>query len=266
MYTNHHVSCKPFYRSPMPVNILSVNDLLIKYNSVEALSGLSFDVQAADYVGLVGPNGSGKTTLVKSLLGLVKPSAGTITLFGRPLPEFREWCKVGYLPQKMHSFNPHFPSTVREVVALGLLSGKKFPRRIRKSDGAVIMRMLGMLNIAHMADKLIGELSGGQLQRVFIARALVNEPELIILDEPTTALDPETRENFFSLMRDLNQKRQATIILVTHDLGTIGEYASKLLYVDKKVVFYGSFDDFCVSDSMSKYFGHSAQHIICHKH
>ncbi|MGD0281330.1 MAG: metal ABC transporter ATP-binding protein [Dissulfurispiraceae bacterium] len=250
----------------MPVNILSVRDLGINYNSTEALRRLSFDVQEADYVGLVGPNGSGKTTLVKSILGLVKPSKGTMTLFGQPLAEFRQWSKVGYLPQKMHSFNPHFPSTVKEVVSLGLISQKEFPRRITKSDGAAIMHVLELLNITHIANKLIGELSGGQLQKVFIARALINDPELIIFDEPTTALDPETRENFFSLMRNLNSNRRATIILVTHDIGTIGEYASKLLYVDKEVIFYGSFDEFCLSDTMSKYFGRSSQHIICHKH
>jgi zinc transport system ATP-binding protein len=149
----------------MPVNILSVHNLCINYNSIEALSGLSFDVQKADFVGLVGPNGSGKTTLVKAILGLVKPSEGTMTMFGQQPSEFRDWRKVGYLPQKMHSFNPHFPSTVKEVVALGLISRKKFPRRINRSDEAAIMRMLGMLNITHIANKLIGELSGGQLQK-----------------------------------------------------------------------------------------------------
>ena len=189
-----------------------------------------------------------------------------MTLFGHPLAEFGHWGRVGYLPQKMHAFNPHFPSTVKEVVALGLISKKKFPRRIAKSDEAAIKHMLELLNITNIANKLIGELSGGQLQRVFIARALINEPELIILDEPTTALDPETRENFFSLIRDLNRERHATIILVTHDIGTIGAHASKLLYVDKKVIFYGSFDEFCLSDTMSKFFGSSSQHIICHKH
>lgn len=250
----------------MPVTVLSVRDISISYNSIEALSGLSFDVQAGDYVGLVGPNGSGKSTLVKSILGLIKPSKGVITLFGHPLDEFRHWSRMGYVPQKMHSLNPHFPSTVKEIIALGLISMKKFPRRIAKSDEASIMHMLELLNITDIADKLIGELSGGQLQRVFIARALVNEPDLIILDEPTTALDPETRENFFALMQELNRQRHATIILVTHDIGTIGEYASKLLYLDKKVIFYGSFDEFCLSDTMSKYFGHSSQHIICHKH
>jgi len=250
----------------MPLNILSVRNLCINYNSIEALSGLTFDVLKADFVGLVGPNGSGKTTLVKAILGLVKPSEGTMTLFGQPLSEFRDWCKVGYLPQKMHSFNPYFPSTVKEVVALGLISRKKFPKRLDRSDEAAIMLMLATLNITHIANKLIGELSGGQLQKVFIARALINKPEFLILDEPTAALDPETRENFFSLIRDLNLKQQATIILVTHDVGTIGEHASKLLYVDKKVVFYGSFDELCMSDSMSQYFGHSSQHIICHKH
>lgn len=250
----------------MPVNVLSVRDLSISYNSIEALSGLSFEVGSGDYVGLVGPNGSGKSTLIKSILGLVKPSKGAITLFGQDASVSRPWSRIGYLPQKMNTFSPHFPSSVREVVALGLISRKTFPRRIVKSDDSTIRHMLELLNITDIANKLIGELSGGQLQRVFIARALINDPEFVILDEPTTALDPETRENFFSLLRDINRDRHVTIILVTHDIGTIGAYASKLLYLDKKVIFYGSFDEFCISDTMSQFFGSSSQHIICHKH
>jgi len=113
---------------------------------------------------------------------------------------------------------------------------------------------------------MIGELSGGQQQRVFLARAIVHEPELLILDEPTAALDPETRERFFAMIQELNGKKGVTIILVTHDIGNIGKYASKLLYLDKKIIFYGSFNDFCLSDEMMGYFGAYSQHVICHRH
>ena len=129
-----------------------------------------------------------------------------------------------------------------------------------------IDRTLERLNILHIRDSLIGELSGGQQQRVLIARAIVHRPEVIILDEPASALDPDTREHFFSTLLELNRTDRATVILVTHDIGSIGQYAGKLLYVDRTVIFYGSFDDFCRSENMAALFGGNAQHIICHQH
>ena len=166
----------------------------------------------------------------------------------------------------MSFFNPYFPSTVKEIVALGLVSRKKFPKRLDAADEKTIDRTLEMLNIADIGHKMIGDLSGGQQQRVFIARALVNKPELLFLDEPPTALDPETRENFFEVLSDLNRNYKVTVVLVTHDIGTIGKYASKLLYIDRGVIFYGSFDEFCLSGDMTRFFGASSQHLICHRH
>jgi zinc transport system ATP-binding protein len=250
----------------MPVNIVSTEHLYFHYNSAEVLADASFVLEKGDYLGLVGPNGSGKTTLIKLLLGFLKPSGGAAHLFGQNPQEFKEWQKIGYLPQKMMAFNPLFPATVREVVSLGLLSKKKFPKRMARSDRAFVDGALDLLDIADLGHKLIGELSGGQQQRVFLAKALVGEPELLILDEPTTALDPETRERFFGTLRDLNRNKMVTIIIITHDTGTIGEHASKLLYLDKRVVFCGTFEDFCMSSGMTNYFGEFSQHLICHRH
>jgi len=122
------------------------------------------------------------------------------------------------------------------------------------------------LGILDLAGKLIGELSGGQQQRMLLARALVNDPELLILDEPTAALDPEMRDRFYGLVSDINRNRGVTVLLVTHDTGTIGMYASKLLYLDKKVLFFGNFDEFCHSPEMSALFGEHSQHLMCHRH
>jgi len=246
--------------------VLSVHDLFFQYTSTEILSNISFRMQAGDYLGIVGPNGSGKSTLIKLTLGLLQPSKGTIEVFGTNIADFVDWYRIGYLPQKLNSINPHFPATVREIVALGLLSTKGYPRRITKSDEKSINSALELLDIIDIKNKLIGELSGGQQQRVLIARALVNEPELLILDEPTTALDPEAREKFFSTLKDLNEHKKVTLIIITHDIGTIGKYASRLLYLDKQVVFYGGFDDFCASSDMASYFGEYSQHVICHRH
>jgi len=248
------------------MTIVTVNNLTFRYNSMDVLSNISFDVNAGDFIGLVGPNGSGKTTAIKVILGLLKQTNGAVSLFGTNVNNFRDWRKVGYLPQKLTHFNPYFPATVKEIVSSGLFSSKKFPKRIQRSDEALIDEALNMTDVADIRDEMIGELSGGQQQRVLLARAVINRPELLILDEPTTALDPEAREKFFQTIMGLNQTRNMTIILITHDIASIGKYAFKLLYLDKQIIFYGSFEDFCVSEKMTNYFGEFTQHLICHRH
>ena len=250
----------------MPVSIVLSEAVHFRYNGIEILTDVSFGVLRGEYVGIVGPNGSGKTTLIRLILGFLKPNTGNIHLFGQPADEFKDWYKIGYLPQKAGYFNTHFPATVKEVVGLGLLSKKKFPRRINRKDNDAIDNALTKMDLLGIKKKLISELSGGQQQRVLIAKALVSNPELLILDEPTTALDPEGRETFFEILEELNRASNLTIMMITHDSGTIGKYASKLLYVDKRIVFFGGFDTFCESAEMSDYFGEHSQHIICHRH
>ena len=230
------------------------------------LEDISFTVNRGDYVGIIGPNGSGKSTLVQALLGLVAISSGSVRLFGAPGNGFNQWDRVGYLPQGLRLLNPSFPATVAETVGLGLLSLKRFPRRLTRQDREVVAATLDDLGIYDIRSKLIGELSGGQQQRALLARALVNNPELLILDEPTAALDPETRERFYRLIADINRSRGVTVLLVTHDTGVIGQHASRMLYLDKRMLFYGSFDDFCHSPEMSALFGEHSQHLMCHRH
>ena len=250
----------------MSGEIVSTELLSCSYREGRVLEDISFQVERGDYVGIVGPNGSGKSTLVKALLGLVTISKGSATLFGTALSNFRDWNKVGYLPQSLHLVNPVFPATVHETVGLGLLSLKRFPKRLNRADHDKISITLDELGISDLKHKLIGELSGGQLQRVLLARAIVNDPELLVLDEPTAALDPETRGRFYAMIADINRSRGVTVLLVTHDSGAIGEHASKMLYLDKKLLFYGSFDEFCCSPEMSSMFGEHTQHLMCHRH
>jgi len=246
------------------MNVLSVEGLNFRYNSLEVLSDITFSVETGDYVGLVGPNGSGKTTLIKIILGLMKPGKGNFSILGVNSWKFQDWHRVGYLPQRT-LFNPFFPATVKEIVSLGLPS-MRFRKELHKPEEAMIDEAMRLMDVLDIKSKLIGDLSGGQQQRVLAARALVNEPELLILDEPTTAFDPETRENFFRTLQELNHNKKVTVILVTHDIGSIGKFASKLLYLDKRIIFYGSFEDFCSSADMGSYFGEFAQHLICHRH
>jgi zinc transport system ATP-binding protein len=222
---------------------LDIRDLTVKYQGTVALDGVTFSVAAGDYVGVVGPNGSGKTTLIKAILGLTGHVKGEITLFGQPQQRFTAWRRIGYLPQATSLPLERFPATVREVVACGCLAGKSFPRRLNRADWAAVSKALQLVELEALEKQLIGRLSGGQRQRALLARTLVLEPEMLVLDEPTAALDPSFRETFYQTLQTLNRQRGATILLVTHDTDTISRYASKLLYLDGRMVFYGSVAD-----------------------
>lgn len=250
----------------MPDQVVHAENLSCSYACGRVLEDITFSVSYGDYVGIVGPNGSGKSTLVRALLGLCPISGGSASLFGVTCGSFRGWGRVGYLPQSLGLLNPVFPATVAETVALGLLARQNFPRRLRALDQDRVEAVLDELGISGLKKRLIGELSGGQQQRVLLARALVNDPELLILDEPTAALDPETRERFYRLIADINKRRGVTVLLVTHDTGVIGQHASKMLYLDKCLLFFGSFEQFCHSPEMSALFGEHSQHLMCHRH
>jgi zinc transport system ATP-binding protein len=247
-------------------DLLTVKNLSFSYGTASVLSDVSFSVAAGDFLLLAGPNGAGKSTLIKLILGLEQDYQGTIDLFGAAPEKFSRWSKIGYLPQRVAAFNPLFPATVTEVVSLGCLAGKTFPKRLGREDKQRIKEILSLLGIYDLASRPIAELSGGQQQRVFLARALVGRPELLIMDEPSTALDPEARDNFFRLIKGLNQKSGLTVIMITHDTAQAGEYANRLLYLDRHVIFCGALSAFCQSAAMDQYFGHFAHHQICHQH
>lgn len=248
----------------MPVKLIEIKDLSVKYGEIEALSKVSFDIMSGDYVGIVGPNGSGKSTLIKAILGLI-PFEGEILFQGQSFSDFMLKKNVGYLPQKMSFIDQRFPATAMEIVVSGLYCQKKFPKRVTREDYKSAKKIMETLGISDLADRSIGKLSGGQQQRILLARALIHSPQLLILDEPTVALDPQSRETFSLTIQKLNRELGVTILLVSHDAGSMGKYASKLLYLDGQVIFYGTFDDFCKSPQMTNYFG-ADQHIICHRH
>lgn len=243
-----------------------IEHLTVKFGDIEAISGVSCRIAAGDYIGIIGPNGSGKTTLVKAILGLLPVFSGRVMLEGRQVSEFSHWADIGYLPQHAGTADVRFPANVIEVVASGLIAGKAHPKRLTRADLSAVERTLESLGIIELRHRLIGALSGGQQQRVLLARALVHRPRVLILDEPTVALDPQARESFYATLRRLNQEERITILLVTHDSGTIGKHATKLLYLDKKVIFYDTFDRFCTSPVMTDYFGKASQHLICQRH
>ena len=241
--------------------LLSIHNLTFKYGKHEVLSDISFIVNEGDYIGIVGPNGSGKTTLIKAILGLLPSYQGKIEFKDNNYRTF-----IGYLPQKAIAADALFPAKVEEVVSTGLLSQKHTLRFFNKKDSKAIDSILEKLKISHLKGKRIGNLSGGQQQRVLLARAMVSFPKLLVLDEPTSALDPGIRDEFYELLTGLNKNDNVTILLVSHDVSIIGRYTNKMLYLDRKLLFYGGYEEFCKSERMTEYFGYISQHQICWRH
>ena len=195
-------------------DILSIKNLTFNYGAEKILDNVSFSIQKRDFLGIIGPNGSGKTTLLTLILGLLPVQKGSIKLLGQDIKKFNQWSKIGYVQQKAANFDPYFPASVKEVVSMGLIAGKSFPKLMTKQDDAIIDRCLKIVNMQKYENRKIGELSGGQQQRVFIARALTANPDMLILDEPTTGVDQETQSRFYKLLENLNKEENITFIFM----------------------------------------------------
>ncbi len=246
--------------------VLETKNLSFKYNQQLVLDDINISIPRGAFLGLVGPNGSGKSTLLKCLLGLLEPSDGYISLFGEKIQNFKEWHKIGYVSQKANSFNSGFPATVFEVVTTGLVSKKGLFRRINKLDKQLITNAIESVGLQEYLNQNIGELSGGQQQRVFIARALVSEPELLILDEPTVGVDSQTVQNFYQMLGTLNKEKNITLLLVTHDIGTITDKVSHVACLNKHLHFHGNTDEFSKQqNNLSEFYGHHV-HVLTHDH
>ncbi|MBC2855153.1 metal ABC transporter ATP-binding protein [Cetobacterium sp. 2A] len=216
-------------------NLIEVKNICFNSKNISILENISFDVEKGDYISIIGPNGSGKSSLIKILLGIIDFGiSGKINLNNITLSD------IGYLPQA-NSFKPkNFPAKVYEIISTGLLSKKKFPKFLNSSDLKKIDAILKRINIFHLKDRIISDLSGGEQQKVLLARALISNPKLILLDEPTSALDLDTRNNFYSLLKELNEKENITILFITHDIENIKKNSKKVLYLDKKILFFGN--------------------------
>ncbi|RTE09734.1 metal ABC transporter ATP-binding protein [Paenibacillus whitsoniae] len=204
-------------------SIVTLDEVSFAYDHKKIIDRLAFNVLERDFVGVIGSNGAGKTTLLKMLVGLLKPTSGEIRLFDKPLSSFKDWERIGYVPQK-NAFNPLFPATVREVVLSGMYSKKRIYRRLTKAEQQKAEDAMLAMRIEDLAERRIGQLSGGQQQRAFLARAIVNNPELLILDEPTVGIDAETQAGFFRMIRHMHQHHHMTFIMVSHDMDMMQSY------------------------------------------
>jgi ABC-type Mn2+/Zn2+ transport system ATPase subunit len=204
--------------------IVALEGAAVGYAGRPVLEGVHLDVAAGDFLVLVGPNGGGKTTIVRALLGTLPLLAGRLI---RPRP-----VRVGYVPQREH-VDPIWPFTAGEVVLMGRLPALGPLRRPGSADRDAAERALDRVGIAHLARTMLGELSGGQRQRTLIARALVGDPELLVLDEPTNGMDPAAELATMDLVRELHAGGGLAVVMVSHRLEAVANYARKLAFVDK---------------------------------
>jgi zinc transport system ATP-binding protein len=213
--------------------IVEISNIFFAFNGRSILRQVSLEIQAGDFMAMIGPNGGGKTTLIKLILGLLKPSSGTIRILSRP-PE-RASHRIGYVPQNTH-INPDFPVSALDVVQMGQLQPGSHRIRHSKQDRVVAHEALDKMGMGSHCHRRIGELSGGQRQRVFIARALVCEPDILLLDEPTAHIDTKGQTDLYQLLKALNQSM--TIVVVTHDLLLVSPYVKSVACVNGRVHYH----------------------------
>lgn len=248
-----------------PGPLVEIKNVSFSYGHTKVLEDVSFPINRGDFLSLIGPNGSGKTTLIKIILGLLSPSRGEIKIMGKPVTEFKEWRKLGYVPQKATHIDPFFPVSVREVVRMGLVASGSIPSFKRDDEAQSVQNALSRVGMERFLNWRIGKLSGGQQQRVFIARAIVNQPCLLFLDEPTTGVDSETQGHFYDMLDILNKKESITIIMVTHDIGIVNRHVSRVACLNQSLDYHGTHEEFCQSDVFKKMIA-EGHHIISHRH
>lgn len=236
---------------------VEINNLTVHYPDVKALDDVSFVVNQGDFLGIIGPNGAGKSTLFDCMLGLNTKYKGEIKFFDEDIRKSKNFLKeIGYVPQKP-IFEKNFPATVGDVVQMGLRN---------ESDENKINEILQQLWIHELRNRRIGELSGGQLQRVFIAKALVNNPKILILDEPVTGIDQQSIELFYSILRELNSKQKITIIWSSHDLDAVNQLANHVACLNRTLFFHGESEKFFSDDELIKQYSEASMQEHMHHH
>jgi zinc transport system ATP-binding protein len=248
----------------MSIKAVEMENISFKMNGRPILENINFSINDRDFIAIIGPNGGGKTTLIKIILGLSKPNTGTVRVFGRSPPKSSDL--IGYLPQHV-SFDPDFPINVFETVMSGRYHG--IFKSYTNSDREQVLNVLEEVEMLDMKNRQISQLSGGQMQRVFIARALVREPRLLLLDEPMASIDPEMQSSFYPLLARLREKM--AIILVSHDVGAVASHVDSIICLNQRLYYHGPVEN--AADSLEEVYqcpleliSHGIPHRILKKH
>jgi zinc transport system ATP-binding protein len=246
---------------------VSIKEVWVYRNRHPALENICLDLEKGDFLGLIGPNGGGKTTLIQVMLGLVKPSRGEVRILDREPEQARR--SIGYLPQKTF-FDRSFPVTALEVVLMGRFSKAGLFRRYSLPDREAALRALEAVGLKDRACRQMGSLSGGEQQRVLVARSLVSEPQLLLLDEPTAGVDAAQQTEFYELLSRLNG-RGMTIVLVSHDISAVSTYVNKIACLNQRLYYHGSKE--LAAEEVEKAYGcpvdviaHGTPHRVLREH
>ena len=239
-------------------SVIKIRDLHFNYGDVPILEDINIDIHQKEFIGMVGPNGSGKTILLKIILGLLAPDHGTEEVLGKPPVQSVK--NVGYMPQ-FAPFTRDFPISVEETVLMGRLGKTSSMGFFSKEDKQLAAESMEAVEVLDLRKRSIGSLSGGQLQRALIARALTCNPEIMILDEPTANVDMKVEKDIFDLLKRLNEK--ITIIVVTHDIGFISQYIDRVACINRTLICHPTSE--LTGETIENLYG-THVHMVHHHH
>ncbi|MFW6113764.1 MAG: metal ABC transporter ATP-binding protein [Actinomycetota bacterium] len=245
---------KEFFEAPAeePREVIFLDDVWVSLSGHTVLEGITFSLKEGTFLGVIGPNGAGKTTLIRTILGLVEPDRGTVCVMGMSPRELRhELHHIGYMPQQV-IFDPYFPVSVYDVVMMGRTCCIGSLHFAGFDDREAVMESIEAVGLKGLEKRPIGELSGGQQKRAFLARALCLETRILLLDEPTAGLDMEAQENFMGLLDRLKHELDLTVLFVSHDVNVLAHFADEIICINRNMHLHGSPMDVLGSDRLKQ--------------
>lgn len=231
---------------------IEIKNLNVSYGNYPVLSDISLEIDKGSFAAVLGPNGSGKTTLIKTIIGVLKPERGSVYIFGKPVKKVSSDI-FGYVPQ-IKNMVRSFPAKAVELVASGLK--KKWPLFLSDSDKKKAIEALEKIGAEHLADRQISKLSGGEMQRVYLARSIVREPKILLLDEPSGGIDVVCETNINELIENYNKNSNTTVIMVTHNWATAKHHAAKVILLNKTLIAYGDSKKILTEENLRQAFRH----------